>query len=662
MKIKRLLMAFAAAAATVMSAIASPAFIQHRQDCFKAVPTSKGQIIFLGNSITNFHNWADAFVRPDGLAQDEGLVSNRGISDERAYHWKHNVQMMLDGEDKPAKIFIGIGTNDLNVGLPPEVVANDIRAIVRQIQVSSPETEIHVQSILPRTGQINDVVTRTIPLLEAMAAEMGVDFIDLTETMNALGAPGAWTYEGLHPTGVGYRAWCRLIAPKVGLDCAYLDGALDGSGVPNNCPSVVHAGQYSLMPVHEDEILILGDAWTDAVQWSEFLGNAKVKSRSIGQGNLTTAQIKTLIDRSLKANAQQKTPKGIVLCWGASASASTAKADYESLIAYAQEAAPGAKIIVCQTPATTAAAHTINVEINKITSAPVVNLEAKGMTQATTGQWNMAGGLGGRGCLYAAQAVADVLNSEFGAGTAKVPSTADFEARYANRNRRIEVAKCFNALYQYRLEPSKDLSDAIAKIEKILAGNTISEAQVTEAQSIRDEALKDLEFTIDTEKWFHISSPRNYEAANASVASISHSAANTYLVDKKLSATATDGSDIWAFRQRPDGTYDILSYDGYYLVPDHAISASRVYPTQGWTIEGGSAETGTYIISCDDVYLHRDGNNNLINYWMKGDTGCDFYITEYPGDLPDLDKQFSSGTQNYQQKERHQTQQDQHGR
>lgn len=100
MKIKKLLLAIAGVVVTFTSAFAAPAFIQHRQDCFKAVPASKGQIIFLGNSITNFHNWADAFVRPDGLPQDENLISNRGISDERAYHWKHNVQMMLDGDQQ----------------------------------------------------------------------------------------------------------------------------------------------------------------------------------------------------------------------------------------------------------------------------------------------------------------------------------------------------------------------------------------------------------------------------------------------------------------------------------------------------------------------------------------------------------------------------------
>lgn len=637
MKIRRLLVAAVGVAMAFAVAEASPAFIQHRQDAFKAVPTSSEQIIFLGNSITNFHCWADAFVRPEGKGLDEALISNRGISDERAYHWKHNVQMMLDGEQKPAKMFIGIGTNDLNVGLPPEVVVNDIRAIIRQVQISSPQTEITVQSILPRRGDINNVVMRTLPLLEAMAGEMGVGFVNLSETMSEVPNNAEWAYDGLHPSGMGYRAWCRRISPLVGLDCAYTDAAYSTGGF--GAVAGVRASQYGMMPVEEDDILILGDPWVDAVQWHEFFGNHNVKNRSICTGNLSVDNVKTLIDRTLKANDQQKCPRAIVLCWGAirtgnNLNSATVKADYESLIAYAQAAAPQAKIIVCQTPAINNDNHTANVEISKITSAPVVDLEANGMTVATVSTWNMSGGLGSKGVLKAAQAVGKVLNEELGAGTAKIVTDEQFETYYANRNRRIEVAKCYNALYEHRLEANSDISAALAQIEDILKGNTVTDAQVAEATQLRDNALTARLFSPDPEKWYHISAPRNYEAANASVGTLGHSNSSPYFFDNKLSATTSNGSDIWAFSQRPDGTYDIHSFDGYYIIPGTTPVVSKSYPTEGWTIEGGYAETGTYVIRSGNIHLHRDNSNNLINYWRPDDIGSHFYLTEFSGELP----------------------------
>lgn len=646
MKIKRLLFAAVGVAMAFVGAEASPAFIQHRQDAFKAVPTSSEQIVFLGNSITNFHCWADAFVRPDGKGQDVALISNRGISDERAYHWKHTVQMMLDGEQKPAKMFIGIGTNDLNVGLPPEVVVNDIRAIIRQVQISSPETEITLQSILPRRGDINNVVMRTLPLLEEMAEEMGVNFVDLSEVMSQVPNNSEWAYDGLHPSAVGYRAWCRHISPLVGLDCAYTDAAYSTGGF--GAVAGVRAGQYGMMPVEEDDILILGDPWVDAVQWHEFFGNHNVKNRSICNGNLSVDNVKVLLDRTLKANDRQKCPRAIVLCWGAIRSgnnlnASTAKSDYESLIDYAQAAAPQAKIIVCQTPAINNDNHTFNVEVGKITSVPVVDLEANGMTVATASTWNMAGGLGSKGVLKAAQAVGKVLNAELGDGTAKIVTDEEFSAYYANRNRRIEVAKCYNALYEHRLAASSDISAALSAIEAILKGNIVTDAQVTEARKVRDDALTARQFSPDPEKWYHISAPRNYEGGDASVGTLGHSNSNPYFFDNKLSATTTNGSDIWSFIQRPDGSYDICSFDGYYLVPGNNPTVSKAYPAEGWTIEGGYAETGTYVIRSGNIHLHRGSNNNVLNYWHPDDTGSHFYLTEFSGDLPVVGEGIADG-------------------
>lgn len=636
MKLRKLFLTAFGVASACISAVASPQFIQHRQDCFKAVPASSEQIIFLGNSITNFHCWADAFVRPDGKGLDEALISNRGISDERAYHWKHNVQMMLDGESKPSKIFIGIGTNDLNVGLPPEVVANDIRAIIRQIQISSPATEITLQSILPRGGDINRVVTRAIPMLEAVAGEMGVTFVNLSETMAQVATNTQWAYDNLHPSAIGYRAWCRQIAPNVGLDCAYTDADYSTGGFGG--VAGVRAGQFGMMPVEDDDILILGDPWVDAVQWHEFFGNHNVKNRSICNGNLSKQNIKVLIDRTLKGNNKQQCPRAIVLCWGASQlndnlNAANFKADYEEIVNYAREAAPGAMIMVSQVPPTHSSATTANQQVLAM-GVPAANLEAQGMTNATVSTWNMSGGLGSKGALKAAQAVGKLLNAELGDGTARIVTDEEFETYYANRNRRIEVAKCYNALYQHRLANSNDVSAALARMEQILAGNTVSQEQVNEATKLRNDIIGSLRFKPDADKWYHLSAPRGYESSSASVTTLTHTDGAPSFTDIKLSATTTSGANIWQFREREDGTFDIVNYDGYYIVPSSSPSLSLSRPGKGWTVGAGYAETGTYTLSCGNIYLHRGAQNNLINYWRADDTGSHFYITEYTGKMP----------------------------
>ncbi|KGE70858.1 GDSL-type esterase/lipase family protein [Spirochaeta lutea] len=48
-------------------------------------------------------------------------------------------------------MFLLIGTNDLTGGVPEEQIVSNIIAIVERIRTESPQTEIYVQSVLPRS-------------------------------------------------------------------------------------------------------------------------------------------------------------------------------------------------------------------------------------------------------------------------------------------------------------------------------------------------------------------------------------------------------------------------------------------------------------------------------------------------------------------------------
>ncbi|MDE7410622.1 MAG: hypothetical protein K2M94_01105 [Paramuribaculum sp.] len=633
MNIRRLLSTIIAAVVALVQINASQEFIRHRQECFKAVPSSPGQIIFLGNSITNFHCWAEAFNHPADKNIDEALISNRGISDERAYHWKHNVQALLDGTHKPDKIFIGIGTNDLNVGIPAETVVNDIRTIIRQIQITSPQTEIILQSILPRRGAINDRVMYTNPLLESMAAEMGVKFVNLTEIMAQIPNNSDWAFDGLHPSGLGYRNWCRHIAPTVGLECTYTDAPhrTDGFGGVAG----VRAGQYGMMPVGKEDILIIGDSWTDDVQWHELLGNHNVKNRSICSGNLSKEKFKLLVDRILKANKQQECPRAIVLCWGAILTGEdinndSVKSDYEEIISYVKSIAPDARIIISQTPEVNDDKAKVNAEIMKITSAPIINLEAAGMTSDTADDWNMNAGLGAKGVLKAAQAAGEVLNADLGDGTVRIVSDEEFEACYTNRNHRIEVAKCYNSLYQHRLAGNNDITGALAQIEDILSNDTVTEAQVNKAKNLRDSLMEKLIFMPDTDKRYKISIPRDLETNRASTIAIGSSSDSIIVTDNKLTPTISTDAELWSFRLRNDRTYDIMNHEGYYLTAGDRLTLTKISPATGWVIGSGSMETGTYTLRCNDAFINYDDTAYQIICGNIYRMNCELYITDMP--------------------------------
>lgn len=79
-------------------------FYDQRATLFEVLPTSKKDIIFLGNSITNGGEWAELIGNPH--------VKNRGISGDRTDGILDRLHVITKG--KPAKIFLLIGINDLS--------------------------------------------------------------------------------------------------------------------------------------------------------------------------------------------------------------------------------------------------------------------------------------------------------------------------------------------------------------------------------------------------------------------------------------------------------------------------------------------------------------------------------------------------------------------
>lgn len=644
------------------AAFASPQFIAHRFEIFKSAPVSQGEIIFLGNSITNFHNWNEAFARPADAPLGEQLIGNRGVSDGRAYQWKENVQVILDAPVKPAKVFICIGTNDLNLNIAPATVANDIRAIIRHIQVASPQTEIYLESILPRSGATNARVALCNALLAPLAEEMGVSFIDLSETMKNVPAGGEWSYEGLHPKAHGYRLWTRQIAPQVGLECVYGDGT-QVNGPLAGCVPVVKANQYSLFPVESDDILVVSDAWGDGVLWHELVGNHNVKNRSTGSGNLSFDQAKQWLELTLTHSPEiQKTPRAIVLGWGigevyaGTFNAATYKQHVIDLAAYAEELAPGSQIILCQVPALNANSETnvaaANAALAEISGYPVVNLIDEGITADAWAENSDASlCLKAPGCVRIAQALSKTLNATLGEGTATPVATADFNAFYANRNRRIEIGKAYNSLYQYsHVRNSLAGAAAIKQLEDdyLATSKTFTDADVAAARELASTTLSSIPVTLDAGKRYRLTLSNT---AESKATRDGRSLTDTDGVPTSTNAepSMSVGNDLWEITTRADGTFDIKNArSGRYLTAGASVTLSDDLPETGWNITPSDYRSGSYYniyTTTPNCQLHILSEGSVTN-WSGGtapnktDGGCAFDIIEFtgtyvdPGDAP----------------------------
>jgi hypothetical protein len=85
------------------NAVTDP-FRVHKYDLFKVLPVNDKNIVFVGNSITNMHEWWEAFG-------SDGNILNRGVWGTFISETVEHIEAVAVG--KPRKVFFMIGTNDL---------------------------------------------------------------------------------------------------------------------------------------------------------------------------------------------------------------------------------------------------------------------------------------------------------------------------------------------------------------------------------------------------------------------------------------------------------------------------------------------------------------------------------------------------------------------
>lgn len=186
-----------------------------RSAYFHSLPDRKGEIIFLGNSITEAGRWND--ILPDLP------VANRGISGDISF----GVVARLDEivSSRPAKVFLMIGVNDLKREIPAQYIIRNYRLIVEGIRKASPKTKIYLQSMLPVNNEVliepfrkvtNEKVKALNEALQQIADEYKVTYVDLHEVFaDANGElKRESTPDGIHLKPEAYGIWVAHLKEK----------------------------------------------------------------------------------------------------------------------------------------------------------------------------------------------------------------------------------------------------------------------------------------------------------------------------------------------------------------------------------------------------------------------------------------------------------------
>jgi lysophospholipase L1-like esterase len=202
-------------AAQVIDTSYKSTYYEQKVTLFRLLPNTKGEIIFLGNSITDIGEWAEIWQNKK--------VRNRGISGDNTF----GVLARLDEitSAKPAKVFIMIGINDIAKETPDSVIISNYKKIINRIKTESPTTKIIVQSILPTNNDFTEFkrhqnktehVILINAALESYCKEIELVYVDLYTAFldEHKKLDKKYTNDGLHINGYGYMKWKEILVDK----------------------------------------------------------------------------------------------------------------------------------------------------------------------------------------------------------------------------------------------------------------------------------------------------------------------------------------------------------------------------------------------------------------------------------------------------------------
>lgn len=656
---KQLLTVFALFLAAMSVWAQGPSWRYNRYNGFKAHKITDKTIVFFGNSITNMHEWWEAFNNPN--------IVNRGVNGAETPIMLEHFESILVGQ--PAKIFLMMGTNDLGTsGMnTPAHVAKSVRTALMRCQKESPNTKVYVQSILPCTGN-NIKDTKNVPITNDSLKNICTEFANATYIDLYPLLPGIPTHQysadGTHLTMAGYRIWCNEIAKYVGSDCVYPADATDNWGSLGGIAGMRNT-YFAALPVKADDIIMLGD---DNNDWHELLhaNNVKQRGGAWGYPSNDLGTMTSMLNNIFKGRSDNKEPKMVCIMQGYkemqdATDVATVAANYKTFVEKVRSYCPNAVIkLFAVIPSPTQAKNagrsdTFNAEIEKI-AASMDNVDyVPGSYTALlkdgvlNANYNLNGRLNARGYAKLSQVVAEAIGAENGVTATTDAEVEELIAKIDARSKLVSALQTAGSLSigdgvgQYTTANVAPVLTGIDEGYALLADPATTNEQLTAKSNAYASLVTSVLPTInmplasnDTEEhWYQLYTPNRGSLYNTS-----QGAEKDLIGGQNTKFKNT----MWKFVQRDDKSFDIVNRaDQTYVSPDaeydKMIKTTATRPDKGWTLSYANV-SGVFIISSGNVQLNqtanKDKNNGVCNWSAdrkgqdRNDKGCQFAIVDAP--------------------------------
>ena len=178
---------------------------------------SKGQIVFIGDSITDLYHLDDYYADLDKATY------NRGIGGDTTQGVIDRLQVSLYGI-APSEIVLMIGTNDVNWRVSNDQIVKNYKYILDDIKTNLPEAKLFVMSIIPQNYDLTiqtyvDESNRKIrdinPKINELAVSHGYTYLDLYSLVvdDNTRLNQNYSDDGIHLNEAGFAVWTNLVKP-----------------------------------------------------------------------------------------------------------------------------------------------------------------------------------------------------------------------------------------------------------------------------------------------------------------------------------------------------------------------------------------------------------------------------------------------------------------
>lgn len=180
---------------------------QIKSSIFETLPIDSNSIVLIGNSLTDYGHWEEIFPCKN--------IKNRGIGGETIEDVIERIDIIA--KSKPKKIFLSLGTNDLERHDDDDIIIKNYSKLVEKIISTTPETTIFVCSVLPTFQQperSNERIRNLNSRLFEICSKFKLTYINLHSLfVNEAGEMNLnYSPDGIHLNGKGYEVWGRAIA------------------------------------------------------------------------------------------------------------------------------------------------------------------------------------------------------------------------------------------------------------------------------------------------------------------------------------------------------------------------------------------------------------------------------------------------------------------